>query len=356
MRAQILASKVPGFVAFLPLLFLIAPIGANAEKSLTIASKAGEKTIRLDKDPQVIISYDSDGMRLDFSNLAIKIVCIGDPSDTGLCRLQAYDGEGVSTVPSLPGAPSAPTGEVGDQSVRLSWTPPNDNGSPSIIGYRIQRANQGSSSFETVKTTADPNTATTISGLTNGSGYLFRVAAININGPGANSGQSAVLTPEAQDDDDSVYGSACDGVSSTEIECRKLYAGNIASGGSDINFRLPNDKLLVIPFEASTVSGLRNGLIQYRSFDIQGGYFFRIWLSYDPNGDILAGGERGYCFDSGQTGEGTMSFSDLAVEEAFRCEIDSSEGLVWLNMEFLNPTTGDRNAYRLDTLTISGSD
>ena len=358
MTALRLSSAGSGFVALLAILSVFISIDVRAEKSLTIASKAGEKTITLDKDPQVVISYDSKGMRLDFSNLAIKVVCIEDPSSTGLCRLQAYDGEVLSTTPSLPNAPSAPTGTAGDSSVRLTWSPPTDNGSPSIIGYRIQRANAGSSSFTTVRTTSDLSTEATISGLVNGSGYVFRVAAVNSNGAGPNSGQSAVLTPEASGggDGDGAYATACDGVSTSTIDCRKLYAGNIASGGSDLNLTLSNNKVLAIPFEASTVAGLTDGLIQYRSFDTLDGYFFRIWLSYAANGDILAGGERGYCFDAGKLGEGTMRFSDLATNTNFRCEIDSSKDLVWLNMEFRNPTSGDRAGYTLDTFTIGGSD
>lgn len=355
MRAQRLSSVGSGFFALLSIFFLFVSIGVKAEKSLTIASPAGEKTITLDEDPQVVISYDSNGMRLDFSNLAIKIVCIEDPSTTGLCRLQAYDGEGVSNTPSSPNAPNAPTGTAGDSSVRLSWSPPTDNGSPSIIGYRIQRANAGSSSFTTVRTTSDPSTEATISGLTNGSGYIFRVAAVNSNGVGPNSGQSAVLTPQASGDG-GVYATACDGVSSSTIDCRKLFAGNISAGGSELSLGLTDNKVLAIPFEASTVAGLRNGLIQYRSFDIRPGYFFRIWLSYTPNGDILDGDQDGYCVDVGQTGEGTRRYSDLAVNQAFRCEIDSSKDLVWLNMEFRSPTTGDYAAYTIQTFTISGSD
>lgn len=339
-------------VAAISLLFASVAIG---EKTLTIASPSGEKTITLNADPELILSYTPSGIKIDFSNLNIKVVCIEDPSASGVCRLQAYDGTiGTPNTPDLQAAPGAPTGTAGDGNVLLSWTAPTDNGSPAIQGYRIQRALAGSTSFTTeIADTGSANLSATVSGLTNDQGYIFRVAAINSNGVGPNSGSSGTLTPTA--DSNTGYASACNGVNSRSVECRLLYSGDIKIGGGNTNFNLPNDKVLTIPFLRDTVAGVTSGRVTYRSFATQDGYAFRIWFSATPNGAILDGDSRGECVDSRVYAEGILYYADAGTNTPFRCNIASSGAdYVWLNMEFVNSETNDRNAYSIYTFSISG--
>ncbi len=104
------------------------------------------------------------------------------------------DGEakGVLSV-SVTGRPSAPTGVTGaaqgPTSVTLSWNAPAANGAP-ISGYEIE-INGG----RTVTTGASPGF--TISDLTPGEAYTFRVRAINAAGEGEWSSASAPpITPD----------------------------------------------------------------------------------------------------------------------------------------------------------------
>lgn len=85
-----------------------------------------------------------------------------------------------SIVPStLPSQVSSVTAVRGDTEVGLSWDAPHDGGSP-IIGYHIEK-DDGSGWTDAVADTQSDATSFTVTGLTNGTTYTFRVSAINAN-------------------------------------------------------------------------------------------------------------------------------------------------------------------------------
>ena len=92
------------------------------------------------------------------------------------------------TVRDVPGKPLAPTVVEGDRQVTVAWTPPATNGEP-ISGYTI--AWSGGSPVTVTGSTASH----AFTGLSNGTGYTFRVTATNALGDGAISDQSATATP-----------------------------------------------------------------------------------------------------------------------------------------------------------------
>jgi hypothetical protein len=101
-----------------------------------------------------------------------------------------------------PGPPAAPTGVAGlagAGKVTVSWTPPSDNGGASITGYDVQYSTNDGGSWTSASSTFHTSTATTqdVTGLTNGTAYKFRVAAINTYGTGTYSAKSAAYTPTA---------------------------------------------------------------------------------------------------------------------------------------------------------------
>ncbi|MFW5471489.1 peroxidase family protein [Knoellia sp. CPCC 206435] len=100
-------------------------------------------------------------------------------------------------------AASAPTGltatvgasnvAAGNGSVNLAWTAPADDGGAAITGYRIQ-VRTGTTVVRSVDVAATPTTAT-VTGLTGGTAYNFRVRAITSFGLGVLSTPSGTVTP-----------------------------------------------------------------------------------------------------------------------------------------------------------------
>lgn len=95
-----------------------------------------------------------------------------------------------------PDAPLAAIATTGNGSVTLSWTPPNDNGSP-ITKYTVTGVPGGSCTTEIVAPATEPATSCTITGLTNGTPYKFTVVATNAIGDSAPSPESAEAIPLA---------------------------------------------------------------------------------------------------------------------------------------------------------------
>ncbi len=94
------------------------------------------------------------------------------------------------TVEGKPGVPSTPAVEsVRNQTVVLAWDPPASNGSP-ITSYQVT-SNRGFSQDCTT-------TTCTLTGLTNNTEYIFRVAAVNEHGTSDPSPESATARPDAK--------------------------------------------------------------------------------------------------------------------------------------------------------------
>jgi titin len=91
------------------------------------------------------------------------------------------------TVPATPVSLAAqvfPTSGVGAGQVRLTWGTPANGGS-AITGYVIERSTDGSSGWTTVSGSVPPSaTSYLVTGLTGGTNYFFRVAAMNAAGQG----------------------------------------------------------------------------------------------------------------------------------------------------------------------------
>jgi hypothetical protein len=83
-----------------------------------------------------------------------------------------------------PDAPAPASATAGSLSATVSWTVPDDNGSP-ITGYTVFVGVPGSYVAEQVVNVGPTVTTVTISGLTAGTARFFRVAAINGVGTGA---------------------------------------------------------------------------------------------------------------------------------------------------------------------------
>lgn len=119
-------------------------------------------------------------------------------------EIRAVNGAGVgapsapvTAVPrTVPGAPSGLTATSGPASAVLSWSAPEDDGGSPVSDYRVQHATSAGGPWTTFSDGTSADTTATVTGLTNGTTYLFRVAAINEAGTGPDAGPSAT-TPLA---------------------------------------------------------------------------------------------------------------------------------------------------------------
>lgn len=96
----------------------------------------------------------------------------------------------------LPEAPTAVTATAGNAQATVSWTAPDSI--VDITDYYVQFQPSGGG-WSTFSDGVSSGTSATVTGLTNGTAYQFRVAAVNGVGQGAWSTASAAATPQAGD-------------------------------------------------------------------------------------------------------------------------------------------------------------
>ncbi len=102
----------------------------------------------------------------------------------------------VLFAPAAPSAPEAPEGVSASSATTqamVSWTAPYSGGSP-ITGYTITPYVGGTA--QTPISVSASTRSTVITGLTNGTSYTFKVAAINSLGTGERSQASNAVTPD----------------------------------------------------------------------------------------------------------------------------------------------------------------
>lgn len=103
----------------------------------------------------------------------------------------------VIPAPSAPGRPRSLVATAGNASASLTWLAPTSDGGRPITGYKLEKGTYASGAWHF--TTAVDNTGTaatnaTVTGLTNGTAYRFRVSAINALGTGTPA-ESVSATP-----------------------------------------------------------------------------------------------------------------------------------------------------------------
>ncbi|MBU6221748.1 MAG: fibronectin type III domain-containing protein [Planctomycetes bacterium] len=98
----------------------------------------------------------------------------------------------------VPPAPTGLTATSGNAQVTLSWTAPTGViAQAPITDYREQYSTDNGATWTTFSASASTATSATVTGLTNGTAYVFRVAAVNAVGVGAYTAASSSVTPAA---------------------------------------------------------------------------------------------------------------------------------------------------------------
>jgi titin len=103
----------------------------------------------------------------------------------------------IRWVTGVAAAPAAPQGVAGIGEVDLYWNAPTEIGQGPITDYRVQYSADGGTSWNDAPSVGSAATEQTVTGLSNGTAYVFRIAAVTPAGIGDYSPQSQPLTPFA---------------------------------------------------------------------------------------------------------------------------------------------------------------
>ena len=98
---------------------------------------------------------------------------------------------------TLPGQPTQLTATRGDSQVVLTWTPSNHVGNTGwkYLSGTLSGTDTTWGAWQVMAHSGASTTSDTVTGLTNGSSYTFKVRAVNANGEGPSSAASAAVIP-----------------------------------------------------------------------------------------------------------------------------------------------------------------
>jgi titin len=146
-----------------------------------VEKRSGTRWIKVNKKPvkNCKLSIDDliEGSECEFRVVAENAAGVGRPSDsTG--RFEAKDPF------TLPGRPDAPAlDEITKETATISWKAPSKDGGSPITGYIVEMKSNSEIKFKIVAEDIT-DMSFTMKGLTEGTPYEFRVAAVNKAGAG----------------------------------------------------------------------------------------------------------------------------------------------------------------------------
>ncbi len=97
---------------------------------------------------------------------------------------------------TVPTAPLNIAASPGDEQVSLTWEAPQSNGGAAITKYQVSATTGGTENWQDIPDSGPDTTGHTVTGLTNGTLYTFKVRAVNSAGTGM--AASTTATPASQ--------------------------------------------------------------------------------------------------------------------------------------------------------------
>jgi hypothetical protein len=165
------------------------PNGGPPVTQYEIITSPGGVTLTVDGNQTNAFMHGlTDGTSYSFEIVAINAVGAGAASPWTAA---------VTPAPTVPDPPDQPGAQAGDSSALVSWDTPAHDGDSAITGYTITGypANGTTSFTRTVSGAATHQLV--ITGLSDGTAYMFQVAASNAIGDGEPSVASISITPSA---------------------------------------------------------------------------------------------------------------------------------------------------------------
>ena len=169
----------------------------------------------------------------------------------------------------MPGRPDAPTAVAGDGEVAVSWATPAEDGGEAVASYDLDIGIGGDWSEGPDTVTGLTGTSTTVSDLTNGTAYDFRVRAANSVGAGEWS-EAVSATPKAAEH--IVAPAAPTGLAGTSADggVALAWTAPVDTGGAaitsyEVDIGIGGDwdegpqNVISITETSTTVTGLTNG-------------------------------------------------------------------------------------------------
>ena len=317
-------------------------------------------------------AYNED--QVDADNDGIGSACDGTPGGGG----------GVDA----PGAPTNVTASAGNASATVSWTAPSDNGGGPITGYKIERRAGVGTWGIAVPDTENASTNKTVSGLTNGTSYTFRVTAINSAGPGEVSGASNSVTPTGS----TVSLPGCNvSYDTTAIDCSDqwgptLYDPTAAPLGKEA-VDIFRGKIRSIPIRMTVANQLAYGQQYFTTVESSFEDFYKAvactqtdvannvqncattndskmvlgsdgvpdftwesWVSNEPGGNTFEGipyNQTGPCYVEAHPSDVRMKWTQVSSTDPEQCYLGSAVRTVYFNYRLRDPL--GNSAYYVST-------
>ena len=233
----------------------VTPAGVpSAPTGLNVTSRTGKVTVEWTAPAAngapitsyTVQAYDPDGNAVSGATCTISAPTTNCDVSTNLVAGTSYTfkvvatnaaGAGTASSASSPAAinaaPSAPrnvTATTSNGSATISWDEPSDNRGSAITGYTATAYNSSNNAVGTCTSTAQTETCT-ITGLTNGEAYTFKVKATNGIGTSVESTASSAVTPSTVPNaPTSVVASAGDGSASISFTPPSSNGGSAITG------------------------------------------------------------------------------------------------------------------------------
>jgi len=216
---------------------------------IAIAQPGG--TIAISSDYGASWSMQVDAGTKDWTDVALS--ADGKKLAATATSDYVYTGSIIRTAGQPTNLSATPT----DGGADLSWTAPASNGDSAITDYKIEYSLDGGANWSEFSHSASTAVAQSVTGLTNGYEYIFRVSAVNVVGEGdisnivsarPTNGSIVITTPQTltvtTENDENSGGSAGAGCSLREAiiasNTTQAYGGCGAGGGNGDVIYLPN--------------------------------------------------------------------------------------------------------------------